>query len=220
MNSDLGRRGGCTWYFPLAGLILLLGFVLMGCAGPVRPATIAGGECRIFEDPGRQVRGLTTADRRWIATTQETGIQVCGWKRPPSMPEPVAVAASFADCPTVHQIIAQFGGDVARAESYVVSQGATPQQVAAARACLGQPAVVARPGLGSRHRMTKRQQTKWIAAPSVATVSTPVSPVVAAPVVVPLAVSPPPAAAPVTTAKRKCKPRKYSWQYWRPKVCL
>lgn len=60
---------------------IIVFFLLSGCAG-VGPASIAGGECRIFKDPGFAVRGKRMKDSQWIGKTQETGIDVCGWKRP------------------------------------------------------------------------------------------------------------------------------------------
>ena len=61
-----------------AALTLALG----GCATvPTSPATV-GGSCAVFSDPGFAVRGKTLKDNQWIGRTQETGIQVCGWKRP------------------------------------------------------------------------------------------------------------------------------------------
>ena len=61
--------------------IILLGMWLGGCAG-VMPGSVAGGECRVFHDPGFAVRGKRLKDAQWIGRTQETGIHVCGWKRP------------------------------------------------------------------------------------------------------------------------------------------
>lgn len=66
-------------YFVLFLALLLLG----GCAS-VRPASVEGGECKIFHDPGFAVRGKRLKDSQWIGRTQETGIQVCGWSRPRS----------------------------------------------------------------------------------------------------------------------------------------
>jgi hypothetical protein len=43
-----------------------------------------GGECGAFKDPKFAVQGKRLKDKRWIGTTQETGIQVCGWQRPRS----------------------------------------------------------------------------------------------------------------------------------------
>jgi len=54
--------------------------VLAGCTG-VHPASVEG-ECKVFHDPGFAVRGKRLKDSQWIGKTQETGIQVCGWKRP------------------------------------------------------------------------------------------------------------------------------------------
>jgi hypothetical protein len=54
---------------------------LAGC-GSIGPASVGGGECKVFTDPGFAVQGKRTKDRRWIGATQEVGIQVCAWKRP------------------------------------------------------------------------------------------------------------------------------------------
>lgn len=63
----------------LAAALLVLG----GCAS-VGPASVQGGECKVFHDPGFAVRGKRLKDAQWIGRSQETGIQVCGWKRPTS----------------------------------------------------------------------------------------------------------------------------------------
>ena len=55
---------------------------LAGCASSA-PATI-NGECRVFRDPGFAVRGQRLKDKQWIGRTQQTGIDVCRWKRPAS----------------------------------------------------------------------------------------------------------------------------------------
>lgn len=55
--------------------------MLGGCASS-SPASVLGGECRVFKDPGFAVRGKRLKDSQWIGRTQETGITVCGWKRP------------------------------------------------------------------------------------------------------------------------------------------
>lgn len=61
--------------------VILLGLLLSGCAGHM-PASVEGGECKVFDDPGFAVRGKRQKDSRWIGRTQEKGIQVCKWKRP------------------------------------------------------------------------------------------------------------------------------------------
>lgn len=70
--------------------IALMCLLVAGCAGQM-PGSIAGGECKIFHDPGFAVRGKRVKDSQWIGQTQEVGIEVCGWKRP--APEPVAKPA-------------------------------------------------------------------------------------------------------------------------------
>ncbi len=55
---------------------------LGGCATMAQPASVRGGECKVFHDPGFAVRGKRLRDSQWIGRTQETGIQVCGWRRP------------------------------------------------------------------------------------------------------------------------------------------
>jgi hypothetical protein len=73
-------------------------FLLSGCAGQM-PASVAGGECRVFTDPGFAVQGKRVVDKRWIGATQEKGIEICNWKRPVAMPKAAAVVAIRA--PTV-----------------------------------------------------------------------------------------------------------------------
>lgn len=62
-------------------LLAFIALALAGCAGQM-PASVLGGECRVFTDPGFAVRGKRTKDARWVGATQEKGIEVCGWKRP------------------------------------------------------------------------------------------------------------------------------------------
>lgn len=61
--------------------IVLAALVCASCAGN-RPASVLGGECHVFDDPGFAVRGKRPQDNKWIGATQEKGIEVCGWKRP------------------------------------------------------------------------------------------------------------------------------------------
>lgn len=62
-------------------VVILIGLFLSGCAS-VAPGSVAGGECKIFHDPGFAVRGRRLTDSQWIGRTQEAGIEICGWKRP------------------------------------------------------------------------------------------------------------------------------------------
>lgn len=62
-------------------ILIGVGFTLSGCAG-IGPASVMGGECKVFDDPGFAVQGKRLKDSRWIGRTQEKGIQICRWKRP------------------------------------------------------------------------------------------------------------------------------------------
>jgi hypothetical protein len=62
------------------GIAIALALGLAGCA--TMPPGSVHGECQVFHDPGFAVRGKTLKDNQWIGRTQETGIEVCGWKRP------------------------------------------------------------------------------------------------------------------------------------------
>lgn len=62
-------------------IILFAALMLAGCASTL-PASVSGGECKVFHDPGFAVRGKRLQDSQWIGRTQETGIEVCHWRRP------------------------------------------------------------------------------------------------------------------------------------------
>lgn len=64
----------------IASLIFVCA-LLAGCAGSM-PASVQGGECKIFNDPGFAVQGKRLKDKQWIGAVQEKGIAVCKWKRP------------------------------------------------------------------------------------------------------------------------------------------
>jgi hypothetical protein len=80
-DNHTGRRGGCTMLIFPTMMLIALCLVLSGC-GTLAPASVAGGECKIFRDPGFAVRGRRLRDSQWIGRTQETGINVCHWRRP------------------------------------------------------------------------------------------------------------------------------------------
>lgn len=58
---------------------------LSGCAG-TGPASIAGGDCRIWERPQYVVLGRRAYDQQWIDGNIEAGVAGCGWKRPAARP--------------------------------------------------------------------------------------------------------------------------------------
>lgn len=66
-------------------LIALLALLLAGCASK-GPASIAGGECKIFEAPAYEVRGEQPYDQDWIDSQVEGGVGGCHWKRPARRP--------------------------------------------------------------------------------------------------------------------------------------
>ena len=74
----MSKNYGCI--VPVS-MIVVLALLLSGCAS-IGPASVAGGECKVFHDPGFAVRGKRLQDAQWIGRTQETGIQVCKWRRP------------------------------------------------------------------------------------------------------------------------------------------
>jgi hypothetical protein len=66
--------------------------LLSGCAGS-RPASIAGGECRIAHTPQYAVKGATPYDQNWVDDTTESLVAGC------KQPRPLARPASL-DVPT------------------------------------------------------------------------------------------------------------------------
>lgn len=68
----------------LAAIILCAG-LLAGCQ-TTGPASVKGGECRIFERPEYAVRGLRQYDQDWVDSQIEGGVGGCGWKRPKARP--------------------------------------------------------------------------------------------------------------------------------------
>lgn len=63
----------------------LAGLVLAGCQ-TTGPASVKGGECRIFERPEYAVRGKRRYDQDWIDSQIEGGVGGCGWRRPKARP--------------------------------------------------------------------------------------------------------------------------------------
>ncbi|WP_448031559.1 hypothetical protein [Bradyrhizobium liaoningense] len=79
-------------------MVMLLGLLLAGCGHSGR-ASIAGGECRIFEAPQYEVRGKRAYDQDWIDSQVEGGVGGCHWKRP--APRPASIDAAPARRPAV-----------------------------------------------------------------------------------------------------------------------
>jgi hypothetical protein len=66
-------------------LLGLAGLMLAGCQ-TTGPASVKGGECRIFERPEYAVLGKRQYDQDWIDGNVEAGVGGCGWKRPKARP--------------------------------------------------------------------------------------------------------------------------------------
>jgi hypothetical protein len=80
-------------------LLLALGLLSMtvtlaGCAGTRLPASVKGGECRVFERPEYAVLGKRQYDQRWIDGNVEAGVGGCGWQRPAKRPPALDAAPS------------------------------------------------------------------------------------------------------------------------------
>lgn len=65
----------------MKNIIAIGALLLLAACNSVGPASLAG-ECEAFHDPGFAVQGKRLIDKKWIGNAQETGIRVCGWKRP------------------------------------------------------------------------------------------------------------------------------------------
>ena len=59
----------------------------MAACGTLRPASVGGGECRVFERPEYAVLGQTRYDQNWIDSNTEAGVAACGWQRPKPRPQ-------------------------------------------------------------------------------------------------------------------------------------
>ncbi len=79
-------------------MIFIAAGLLGGCAGK-GPASVVGGECRIFERPEYAVRGAKPYDQDWIDSQVEGGVGGCGWKRPAARPASIDGAPAVRHAP-------------------------------------------------------------------------------------------------------------------------
>jgi hypothetical protein len=89
MKMHLPRsRGAMQRLWLMLRLSVLFGatVAIAGCAGTKLPASVAGGECKIFEAPKYAVRGARAYDQDWIDSNIEGGVGGCGWQRPQARP--------------------------------------------------------------------------------------------------------------------------------------
>jgi hypothetical protein len=63
--------------------------LLAGCQNQALIGSIAGGECKVFERPKYEVRGVAVYDQRWIDRQVEGGVGACKWPRPEARPAEV-----------------------------------------------------------------------------------------------------------------------------------
>lgn len=66
--------------------LVALSVAVAGCAS-TQPASVKGGECRVFERPRYSVLGRTSYDQQWIDGNVEAGVAACRWPRPEPRPE-------------------------------------------------------------------------------------------------------------------------------------
>lgn len=62
------------------------GRAVVAACGQSGPASIAGGECKIFEPPQYEVRGARAYDQDWIDSQIEGGVGGCHWRGPAPRP--------------------------------------------------------------------------------------------------------------------------------------
>lgn len=69
-----------------AVLLAALGTSLTACATS-QPASVKGGECRVFTAPLYAIRGVDKYSQDWADDNTEAGIASCRWKRPARAPK-------------------------------------------------------------------------------------------------------------------------------------
>jgi hypothetical protein len=68
-------------------MLTLTALIVTGCAGSNLPASVSGGECRVFVAAAHEMIGKTRYDQEWIDQTIESGVAACGWPRPKARPK-------------------------------------------------------------------------------------------------------------------------------------
>lgn len=70
----------------------------LAACGKVGPASVEGGDCRIFKAEIASACGLTQDDQRIIDENAEAGIAACRWERPlPKTPTCEELRAEIAE---------------------------------------------------------------------------------------------------------------------------
>lgn len=73
--------------------LTLASLLLSGCIFK-GPASVLGGECKIFEAPRYVVLGKRAYDQNWINDQVEAGVGGCNWQRPKARPASIDGAPS------------------------------------------------------------------------------------------------------------------------------
>lgn len=97
---------------------------LAGCAGTKLPASVAGGECRVFERPEYTVKGATQYDQDVVDNFVESGVGGCNWKRP--LPRPAGWTTHTVGGKTVPVPAKKRAGIVKRIKERVFAPEAPP----------------------------------------------------------------------------------------------
>ena len=108
---------------PLSIAALFLSVALAGCAGIKPPASVAKGECRVFEPPPYEVLGKTPYDQDYIDGNVEAGVGGCGWKRPAARPPGLDAKTNK---PAPHKAPKKRPGFLARVKARVIGMPVAP----------------------------------------------------------------------------------------------
>jgi hypothetical protein len=79
-------RTNALWMLLSRSAVFAMIVSIAGCAGLPLPASVKGGECKVFDRPEYEVRGARRYDQNWIDGNIEAGVGGCNWARPKARP--------------------------------------------------------------------------------------------------------------------------------------